>query len=704
LSRQLIPVEFEYRGSNRKFHLVVCDQQIATVCEPIENEYGVFEDVEVIKEGMNYEDIKENFPPTPHMANQGYEYSMIDLIRSIIYEEFSQTGIDRETGNVRHFWYTHLKYIIEDVLGLGETESVKTTINKAWGDLVISGLVTYEDMNIISSKENIRHSTVRDSPFANLIVASEKEDLFDKLSWIPKLFNCTLIAGGGQPSRAVARSFILELRENGVDLDQHFYMCVISDLDPAGYYIQEAFKAQLEKAIEYYGGSGDIEIFRLFVRKDQITQTLIEKRAMKCEDINAASDSARKAEDTKWEYFCSVTEGGLYKEKDGIKYRAKLELDAFGSETIERAIIVELLKIIQETNDESMIMIPEIMRVFNEQRVGAIEDILRKHKDDWLQPIIDEFLSSTETLEDDLNDITREETIQEYDDHEDRTRDTKEKYEEARDRVHDNITDRIGYQEEMIQKYQISRGFDKTLDYIDQQIEMLKKLKQIIWDEIRTDCPSEFLEIERLQDIENNVIKFLNNREEIDMEPFEEEHRNILADIESRERYRMKELNKFRRWKSTLFDPPLQQLKRQIEDKMSITNLDYWYRDLEKDLRTRPHVALLMSEPNMLLVEDLSAWEQPVEGILPVFTEDDLLKKASNLKDENIGRVRRGFTQDFLGGMKKILLEKGEFIEVVYPDVPKFDDIEGEVQELKEKISESIKNDEHLEHSEEEDE
>lgn len=703
MTRQIIPVEYEYRDKTKKFGLVVCDKQIATVCDPIENEYGVFEDVKVLVEGMSYENIIDNFPATPAMRRQGHEYSMIDLMRSIIYEEYKLTGIDREPGNVRHFWYTHLKYIIEDVLGLGETDSIKTTINKAWGDVIVSGLVTYEGMNVYSKKENIRHSVIRDSPFANLIIATEKEDLFSKLVWIPQLFNCTQIAGGGQPSRAVSRAFILELKNNKVDIDQDFYMCVISDLDPAGYYIQEAFRAQLEKAIEYYGGEGTIEIMRLFVRKDQVTQSLIEHRAMKCEDINAMIESARKAEDTKWEYFCRMTDGGLYKYKDGEKYRAKLELDAFGSDNIERSIIRELLKVIAETSDESMIMIPEIMRIFNEERVEAIEDILKKHKDDWLQPVIDEFLSNTNTLQKELESTTRSEKREEQRDHDERTEPVVTKYHEAQARVDNIIDERIDAQEEYIQDYRIERGFDVTLEYIEEQIRMLENLRYTIDEEVRANCPDEFNEIERLRRMWKKVRDFLNEREKVEMEPLIEEHKKILADIKLRHQFRIGELDKFRRWKSTLFDPILQQIKRQIEDGMSIENLDYWYRDLEADRRTKPHISLLMSESDALIERDISAWEQPDEGILPVFAENDLLQKASKTKDENVGRVRRGFTSDFLGDMRIILLERGEVIDVIYPEIPEFDDIGGELQELHEKIEKDIEDENYKEPDEDDD-
>jgi len=136
---------------------------------------------------------------------------------------------------------------------------------------------------------------------------------------------------------------------------------------------------------------------------------------------------------------------------------------------------------------------------------------------------------------------------------------------------------------------------------------------------------------------------------------------------------------------------------------MSIENLDYWYRDLEADGRTKPHISLLMSKSDALIERDISAWEQPDEGILPVFAENDLLQKASKTKDENVGRVRRGFTSDFLGDMRIILLERGEVIDVIYPEIPEFDDIGGELQELHEKIEKDIEDENYKEPNEDDD-
>ncbi|TET92051.1 MAG: hypothetical protein E3J35_00005 [Methanomassiliicoccales archaeon] len=67
-----------------------------------------------------------------------------------------------------------------------------------------------------------------------------------------------------------------------------------------------------------------------------------------------------------------------------------------------------------------------------------------------------------------------------------------------------------------------------------------------------------------------------------------------------------------------------------------------------------------------------------------------LHQKGSRARDENVEAHRRGFTQDFTNAMKEILLERGREIEVEYPDLPEFEDIAGELEELHRGIEDDI--------------
>jgi len=127
---------------------------------------------------------------------------------------------------------------------------------------------------------------------------------------------------------------------------------------------------------------------------------------------------------------------------------------------------------------------------------------------------------------------------------------------------------------------------------------------------------------------------------------------------------------------------------------MKIPELDIHYVDLEDDNRTRPHIGKLMVSPKKLTTEGVSAWEQEDS---PVFTEDDLLVKSSQRHHRNVESHRRGFTTDFVDGMKTIIREKSDNIDFEYPDVPDMEDIEDEIIVLKKQIQEDIKDKKHIE-------
>ena len=621
--------DYEYEDINKEYQYdnktkytsvrLFSDKNIATI---IKTEFSGDETIEVgvVSEGMTKEELEHYFPPSPAHRKMGHTYSLAKIIRSVIYEAFIKEGEDIEEGNVRNFWYTHLKKLITEILGLGETDTVLSAINDSWGQMINSGLVSYEGMNILGGKENARLSVVKDSPFSNLIIAVEKVDYFHMYQWIPRLFNSTLITAGGQPSRTVARAFIRQLKDFSVDLDQQFYMCTISDLDPAGYYIQDAFRKQFESAIKYYGGSGSVSIRRLFVREDQITPDLLKAQAMPCQD-KAKTEKARKAEDTKWEYFCSMTNGGLYTlespgwtgpvyEKDGQRVvRALLEMNAFSKEVIERSIIRELLRIIKETNDESKIMIPEIMRIFEEQKDEISEEQFEKWKERLIQPLIRQFLSDTDRWQRNIRNTYNT------------------RYSEI-----DNE-----YQEKIDEQLQESREREPELygrkDDLEAKIQKLQEELGTVENEIGEKCADIFEVIDELEG---------DRDEEFD-------------EIQELKDYRLKKLEEFKDEKSTVFNPLEQGLKADIKEFIRDNpELQLFFIDIEQMNRFKPHIGRLLTHPELLLKDDVSCFDQPIS----TFKEKDLLQRASSVKDENVGNVRNAFPRIFTDEMKLLINER----------------------------------------------
>ena len=631
-----ITENYEYDGKHYKTNVKYFpDRNISTITRTFKEDETIA--TEIIKKGLTLEEIKECFPPTPQIKD--YDYNRAELIRSIIYEAYIKEGLNLEEGNVRNFWYTHLKYVITRILGIESPWSISTSINGAWGDLINSGLITYEGMKIVGGKEATRISTVKDSPFSNIIIAIEKADYFETFKWIPKLFNCTLITAGGDPSRTVARAFIKQLKDLGVNLDQHFYMCVISDLDPAGYYIQDSFRKQYEAAINFYGGTGRIEIRRLFVRKDQVTEELLEAEAIPCIDRNAKKPAAIKAENTKWENFCEQTDGGLYIPIphgwsgpttliDGEKkVRALLEMNAFSKKIIENALVKELLNIIHETNDESKIMIPEVMRTVTFPSKHIIEEMYGGWHRMLIQPLIDIYLKDTKDWENKIVDKYKEEI---------------EKAEERRDNEINPIIEECN--ENVEEKKQEAKDRVPELftlhEKLVKQIKELTQLKQKTTEDISEQC----------KDIYDDITEIKNDTTE-EIQPFIDTFEEESDKIKDHKKYRYEKYEEFKEDHKAVFNPIEMTLKGDIEEKITNTISNIYFKDIEVLEQFKGYIAKLLTNPDLLVIDKLSCFTHPK----PTFLEDDLLQKASTNSDENVGNVRRAFPEGFSEEIKKYI-------------------------------------------------
>ena len=629
---------YEYDGIDKKTWVrFFPNNSIATVTETTDE--GLEEiDAQVLWEGMSKADIMEYFPPSGAFKAKGGEFNLALLVRSIIYEAFEKEGEGIESGNVRNFWYSHLKNVITKKLGLQESDSVLTTINNAWGDLINSGLVTYEGMNIVGGKESTRRSIVKDSPFNHIIIAVEKVDYFEQFKWLPELFNCTLITAGGQPSRAVARAFIKQLADLEVDLDQTFEMCIASDLDPAGYYIQEAFRKQFESAISHYGGCGQVNTSRLFVREDQVSKELLLSEAIPCKD-KAKSSKARKAENTKWEFFKNATRGGLYipvplgwngftemvKGKEMV--RALLEMNAFSKSVIENTIIRELLKIIERTSDESKIMIPEIMRILEIMRGKAIDEIYEDWHRKLIKPLIEMFLKDTKDWGNSIGEMYW---------------DAVNEAESIMDDLSDPINEK--YDELIEEKNQEAKDQEPELyeskGILEAKILDLQGTLNTVNDDINEKCADIFQEI---QDLESD--------RDADLEPINEEYDEACELAQNMRDYRERKLAEFRNEQSGVFNPIEMMLKADIGQALSPEELEIYFRELEEMPKFEKHISKMLVDPILLTDESLSCFDQPA----PTFSESDLLRKASDRKDNNIGTVRNAFSEALTDDMKDLI-------------------------------------------------
>lgn len=314
----------------------VFDRSIAWVCRTFERDRKT--ELRVEREGMSRAEIVAAFPP--HW-NSNLDFNRLDLIKAIIYEAYREVvedGKERDRDNIRGFWYERLMYTLIKVMGeSGDDDnmnSISSTINTAWKELVEDGWVTYEALNLYSEKEDAYHIAVREgSPYPTAIIMVEKASLFEVLNDIADTYEVSFCCTGGQNSRAAAMAYATELEPKGVDLGQSFTVFSFTDFDPEGWNIPVAFIRHLGLRV-----TGDIQLVRLGMMKEQLGQSVIDHQAVPY-PLDAKTQRARKAKLTKYGRFEHET-GGLYiPNASGNLVPARVELNIYSTTQIRERII-----------------------------------------------------------------------------------------------------------------------------------------------------------------------------------------------------------------------------------------------------------------------------------------------------------------------------------------------------------------------------
>lgn len=652
------------------------DRQIASITEPFKEDSGLY-NIRLISKGMIEEEIIEEFPADPRSIAKAIKrgkkpptFNMRELIRSIIVEDFEKIGTNRERGNVRHFFYTNIIYALTRIMKVTNIKSLNTTINEAWKDLINSGIVTYEGMNIESGKEKSLQSFAKHSPYSNFIICVEKESLLESLNWTAKLFRTTIITAGGQPSRAANRAFIRTLNQWNCDLNKPFYLLVITDLDPAGWYIQEAFASQIEKSIKYYNeDKGEVkDPIRMFLRLNQITDTLIEEMAVPAKDAQAKSEQSIKSSLTKIKRFKEkIGEGWKRLEINGIMM--KVEIDVIDAVQMEEEIARELLLLIE---DHSLILIPEIMDELEKQREIVIQEFFQAHKESEVDSIIEKFL---EPIKDRMKEILQ-------------IHDEKKKHVLNKFNLIDRLIDSIRFLIREEFETLIQPNIDKYNEYIE----------SLVKDE-REDIEGKEGEIQELQDQIDNIQEKIDEiEEEIDekinfyqeetyqMEETLSKNRKhltkkksllinphiIIRDqgiiiIENEFKIFEEKINTFESQQEGKFGSYLRSIEKQFENAMNSEMVPIWFNEVEFDSKVKIQLAYLLTNSQLLLKENKSCLKHPN----PAFIQSNLLNNAldiDNISDTKIhpdlSKFRNAFSKPLINSLKELLKRKLDSIEV----------------------------------------
>lgn len=165
------------------------------------------------------------------------------LIGNIVWQAYNwirEGKLDPLDGNIRSFWYSHVKPVLGRFFPL--SESFYSTVTDVFAEYVgIHHLFRYADMGLV---DDSGASKAVGSKHPHIILCAEKQGHLKALQQIAAETGVTIIALGGQPSLLTTEGLVDALAKV-TTLKRRFYILTDVDYDPSGNIIAESFKRQL---------------------------------------------------------------------------------------------------------------------------------------------------------------------------------------------------------------------------------------------------------------------------------------------------------------------------------------------------------------------------------------------------------------------------------------------------------------------------
>lgn len=295
--------------------------------------------------------------------NKGQEhevplYTQAFMMRTLIMNELEYCDKE-ETRTLRGVWYSAIKPTL-DKLGLLEEKDSSEEELKRWDatlsnyvcDLLRRGKLTFSDLGIkdISRQKfnpsesfyNVPGNTYsfkgNVTPYPNILIATEKDTVYEIISTIAELYGCSAISCKGQNSLGAMESIVKGMftqfsegsekrGKKNYPMFSTIYILTMTDYDPAGYYIAEALVKQVQDILSAIGKTSiSVETHRIGITPDQLTK----------EEVLQNMYSPKKANIKKW----MGRTGGIDGQEKG------LELDAFSTRQIREIFVSNLKKFI----------------------------------------------------------------------------------------------------------------------------------------------------------------------------------------------------------------------------------------------------------------------------------------------------------------------------------------------------------------------
>jgi hypothetical protein len=187
---------------------------------------------------MSDDEIRANFS-----TKSTGELIIRQLIGNIVWQVYNWIQEGKEPtidGNIRSFWYSHIKPVLARFFKL--SESFYNTLTDVFAQYVgVYHLFRYSDFGFV---DDSGASKSVGTILPHIIMCAEKEGHLMTLQKIQADTGVTIIALGGQPSLLTTEGLTDDLAKV-TTLKQTFHLVTDVDYDPAGNIIAESFRRQL---------------------------------------------------------------------------------------------------------------------------------------------------------------------------------------------------------------------------------------------------------------------------------------------------------------------------------------------------------------------------------------------------------------------------------------------------------------------------
>lgn len=305
------------------------------------------------------------------------------LMRTIILNERDFLSVNYKRS-LRGFWYSTVKPTLDKLGLLTEEDQEEDKLSK-WdselsrymAELVRLGELSYKDLNIvdnsrqreapvesytISSLESYGYK-VQIAPYSNIIICTEKDTAYSIIKDLSSFFGCSCISGKGQNSLGAMEDLLRQIKQRSGD-SKDIYILTMTDYDPAGYYIADTFKTQVEDLRLILKLKSNVYIERIGITPDQLS----------VEEVEANKYSPKKANIDKW---LQMT-GGINGEPKG------LELDAFSPDRIRELFIQSIKPYINPSLYANFVKEAYLQKLILEAIQDKVDDISKAVSKEYL--------------------------------------------------------------------------------------------------------------------------------------------------------------------------------------------------------------------------------------------------------------------------------------------------------------------------------